>query len=204
LGIALAVNRLGRAGVVFSTIYIVPVLISSVAIGITWATLYNPQFGPLYYVFNSFNQQAPALIGDASTVVWAITVVVLWQYVPSYILLFNAGLLGIPRDLYEAAAIDGAGIWSSFRHITVPLLKKTFVTALVLIIVGSLTYFDLIYIMSSGGPGTSSYTLALYVFHAAFQQQDLGYGSAIAVLLFVMSIVVSGLLIRFSRLIQEQ
>jgi raffinose/stachyose/melibiose transport system permease protein len=204
LAIALAVNRLGRIGVFLSTIYIIPVLISSVAIGITWATLYNPQFGPLYYIFNAFNQQAPALIGTASTVVWAITAVVLWQYVPSYILLFNAGLLGIPHDLYDAAAIDGAGIWASFRHITVPLLKKTFVTALVLIIVGSLTYFDLIYIMSSGGPGTASYTLALYVYHAAFQQQDIGYGSTIAVLLFVLSIVISGLLIRFSRLISEQ
>ena len=203
LAIALVVMRLGRLGSLLSTIYIIPILISSIAIGVSWATLYNPQFGPLYYIFNSFNQQAPTLLGDGSTVVWAIAVVVLWEFIPSYILLFNAGLVGIPHDLYEAAAIDGAGTWASFRHITIPLLKKTFVTALVLIMVGSFGYFDLIFIMSSGGPGTASYTLAYYVYHTAFQDQDIGYGSTIAVLLFVISIVVSGILVRFSRLIQE-
>jgi raffinose/stachyose/melibiose transport system permease protein len=203
LAIALVVLRLGRLGSVLSSIYIIPILISSIAIGVSWATLYNPQFGPLYYIYNSFNQQAPALLGDGSTVVWAIALVVLWEFIPSYILIFNAGLVGIPHDLYEAAAIDGAGTLASFRRITIPLLKKTFVTALVLIIVGSFGYFDLIFIMSSGGPGTASYTLAYYVYHTAFQDQDIGYGSAIAVLLFVISIVISGILVRFSRLIQE-
>jgi raffinose/stachyose/melibiose transport system permease protein len=203
LGIALVIQRLGRAGSLLSAVYIIPILISSVAIGVTWATLFNPQFGPMYYIFNNYGQQAPALLGDASTVVWAIAGVVLWQYIPTYILLFNAGLVGIPHDLYEAAAIDGAGTWDSFRRITMPLLKKTFVTALVLIIVGSLGYFDLIFIMSSGGPGTSSYTLAYYVYHAAFQDQDISYGSTIATLLFVISIVISGILVRFSRLIQD-
>ena len=203
LAIALVVLRLGRLGALLSALYIIPILVSSIAIGVSWATLYNPQFGPLYYIFNSFNQQAPALLGDGSTVVWAIALVVLWEFIPSYILIFNAGLVGIPHDLYEAAAIDGAGTWASFRRITIPLLKKTFVTALVLIIVGSFGYFDLIFIMSSGGPGTASYTLAYYVYHTAFQDQDIGYGSTIAVLLFVISIVISGILVRFSRLIQE-
>ncbi len=203
LAIALVIQRLGRLGSLLSVIYVIPILISSIAIGVSWATLYNPQFGPLYYIYNSFNQQAPTLLGDGSTVVWAIALVVLWEFIPSYILIFNAGLVGIPHDLYEAAAIDGAGTWASFRNLTIPLLKRTFVTALVLIIVGSFGYFDLIFIMSSGGPGTSSYTLAYYVYHTAFQDQDIGYGSTIAVLLFVISIVISGLLVRFTRLIQE-
>ncbi len=184
LAVALLVQRLGRLGTIFSSIYVVPLLVSSVAIGITWTGLYNPQFGPLYYIYSAFGQQAPGLLGSATWAIWAVTVVVLWQYIPFYILMFNAGLLGIPHDLYEAAGIDGA--------------------VLVLLVTGSLVYFDLIYVMTTGGPGNASFTLALYIYRAAFQDQDIGYGSTIAVLLFVISFVISALIVRFSRLLQEE
>lgn len=203
LGIALLLQRLGRVGTVLSSIYILPLLMSSVAIGIIWGFLYNPQFGPLYYIYNSLGQQSPALLGDASYAIFAVTVVTLWQYIPLYILLFNAGLVGISPDYYEAASIDGAGTWQRFRHITIPLLRRTFITSWILMITGSLVYFDLIYVMTGGGPGTASYTLSLYIYRAAFQDQDIGYGSAIAMLLFVISFIVSALIVRFSRLLQE-
>ena len=127
----------------------------------------------------------------------------MWQYIPLYILLFNAGLTGIPHELYEAAHIDGANAWNRFWHITIPLLRRTFVTSLVLIITGSLVYFDLIFVMTGGGPGNASYTMALYVYREAFQNQNVGYGSTIAVALFAISFVVSGLIVRFSRVLQE-
>jgi len=203
LGVALLLQRLGRLGTVLSSIYIVPLLMSSVAIGIIWGFLYNPQFGPLYYLYNAFGQQAPGLLGSATYAIFAVTVVALWQYIPLYVLLFNAGLVGIPRELYEAAAIDGAGTWMRFRNVTIPLLRRTFITALVLIITGALVYFDLIYVMTGGGPGNASYTLAMYIYRAAFQNQDVGYGSAIAMLLFVISFIISGLIVRFSRLLQD-
>jgi len=203
LGVALLLQRLGRLGVVLSSIYIVPLLMSSVAIGIIWGFLYNPQFGPLYYLYNAFGQQAPGLLGSATYAIFAVTVVALWQYIPLYVLLFNAGLIGIPHELYEAAAIDGADSWMRFWNVTIPLLRRTFITALVLIITGALVYFDLIYVMTGGGPGNASYTLAMYIYRAAFQNQDVGYGSAIAMLLFVISFVVSGLIVRFSRLLQD-
>ncbi len=203
LGVALLLQRLGRLGVVLSSIYIVPLLMSSVAIGIIWGFLYNPQFGPLYYLYNAFGQQAPGLLGSATYAIFAVTVVALWQYIPLYVLLFNAGLIGIPHELYEAAAIDGADSWMRFWNVTIPLLRCTFITALVLIITGALVYFDLIYVMTGGGPGNASYTLAMYIYRAAFQNQDVGYGSAIAMLLFVISFVVSGLIVRFSRLLQD-
>lgn len=203
LGVALLLQRLGRLGAILSSIYVVPLLVSSVAIGIIWNFLYNPQFGPLYYIYNAFGQQAPGLLGSATYAIFAVTVVIAWQFIPLYVLLFNAGLLGIPHELYEAASIDGATAWARFRHITLPLLRRTFVTALVLIITGSLVYFDLIYVMTGGGPGNASYTLALYIYRSAFQDQDVGYGSAIAMLLFIISFIVSGLIVRFSRLLQE-
>jgi len=203
LGVALLLQRLGRLGDVLSSIYIVPLLMSSVAIGIIWGFLYNPQFGPLYYLYNAVGQQAPGLLGDATYAIFAVTVVALWQYIPLYVLLFNAGLVGIPHELYEAAAIDGASAWLCFRNITIPLLRRTFITALVLIITGSLVYFDLIYVMTGGGPGNASYTLAMYIYRSAFQDQEVGYGSAIAMLLFVISFIVSGLIVRFSRLLQD-
>ncbi len=203
LGVALLLQRLGRLGTVLSSIYIVPLLMSSVAIGIIWGFLYNPQFGPLYYIYNAFGQQAPGLLGSATYAIFAVTAVALWQYIPLYVLLFNAGLVGIPREIYEAAAIDGAGTWMRFRNVTIPLLRRTFITALVLIITGALVYFDLIYVMTGGGPGNASYTLAMYIYRAAFQNQDVGYGSAIAMLLFVISFIISGLIVRFSRLLQD-
>ncbi len=203
LGVALLLQRLGRLGTILSSIYIVPVLVSSVAIGIIWGFLYNPQFGPLYYIYNAFGQQAPGLLGSSTYAIFAVTIVIVWQFIPLYVLLFNAGLLGIPAELYEAASIDGASGWTRFRHITIPLLRRTFVTASVLIVTGALVYFDLIYVMTGGGPGNASYTLAMYIYRAAFQNQDVGYGSAIAMLLFIISFIISGLIIRFSRLLQE-
>lgn len=202
LALAVLVQRLGRLGTILSSIYILPLLMSSVAVGITWSFLYNPQYGPLYYIYNNFGQQAPGLLGSPSLAIWAVTAVVLWQFIPLYMLLFNAGLVAIPQELYEAAALDGAGAWGRFRSITVPLLRRTFVTASVLILTGSLVYFDLIFVMTGGGPGNSSYTLAMYIYRSAFQDQEVGYGSAIAVLLFVISFIVSGLIVRFSRLLQ--
>jgi raffinose/stachyose/melibiose transport system permease protein len=117
-------------------------------------------------------------------------------------LLFNAGLVAIPTELYEAASIDGAGSWVRLRSITIPLLRRTFITASVLVLTGSLVYFDLIFVMTGGGPGNASYTLAMYIYRSAFQDQEVGYGSTIAVLLFVISFIVSGLIVRFSRLLQ--
>jgi raffinose/stachyose/melibiose transport system permease protein len=116
--------------------------------------------------------------------------------------LFNAGLLAIPRELYESASIDGAGSWARFWSITIPLLRRAFITASVLILTGSLVYFDLVYVMTGGGPGNASYTLAMYVYRSAFQDQNVGYGSTIAVLLFGLSFVLSGLIVRFSRILQ--
>jgi raffinose/stachyose/melibiose transport system permease protein len=202
LGLALLVQRLGRLGTFLSSIYIVPLLMSSVAVGITWSFLYNPQYGPLYYIYNAFGQQAPGWLGSPTWAIWAVSVVVLWQFIPLYMLLFNAGLLAIPQELYESAAIDGAGNWSRFWSITVPLLRRTFITASVLILTGSLVYFDLVFVMTGGGPGNASFTLAMYIYRSAFQDQEVGYGSTIAVLLFGISFILSGLIVRFSRLLQ--
>ncbi len=202
LALALLVQRLGRLGSALSSLFVVPLLISSVAIGITWSFLYNPNFGPLYYLYDAFGQQAPGLLGSPSWAIWAVTIVVLWQYIPLYMLLFNAGLMAIPRELYDSAAIDGAGGWIRFSLITVPLLRRTFVTASVLILTGSLVYFDLVYVMTGGGPGNASYTLAMYVYRSAFQDQNVGYGSTVAVLLFGLSFILSAVIVRFSRLLQ--
>ncbi len=202
LGLALLVQRLGRLGSILSSVYVLPLLISSVAVGITWSFLYNPQFGPLYYIYNAFGQQAPGLLGSPTWAIWAVSIVVLWQFIPLYMLLFSAGLTAIPRELYESASLDGAGGWQRFWWITLPLLRRTFVTASVLILTGSLVYFDLVYVMTGGGPGNASYTLAMYVYRSAFQDQNVGYGSTIAVLLFALSFIVSSLIVRFSRLLQ--
>jgi raffinose/stachyose/melibiose transport system permease protein len=156
LALALLIRRLGRLGSGLSSLFIVPLLISSVAIGITWSFLYNPNFGPLYYIFNAFGQQAPGLLGSPTWAIWAVTVVVIWQYIPLYMLLFNAGLMAIPTELYDSASIDGAGSWAQFWSITIPMLRRTFVTAAVLILTGSLVYFDLVYVMTGGGPGNAS------------------------------------------------
>jgi raffinose/stachyose/melibiose transport system permease protein len=177
----------------FKLVYFIPMMISSVAIGITWKYVYDPNFGLL----NSFlrviglDMLAKGWLGDPKLALGSVIVATCWQFIPFYMILFAAALSGISRDVYEAAYIDGATGTQAFFRITLPLLKNTIRVACVLSLTGSLRFFDLIYVMTGGGPNRASELLATYMFEQAFTSFKMGYGSTIAVFMFLLSFVLA-------------
>ncbi|PID58639.1 hypothetical protein CSB45_03590 [candidate division KSB3 bacterium] len=174
---------------IFKLVYFIPMMISSVAIGITWRYVYDPNFGLL----NSFlrliglDMLAKGWLGDPAFALGSVIVATCWQFIPFYMILFAAALAGIPKDLYEASYIDGATGLQAFSRITLPLLKNTIRVACVLSLTGSLRFFDLIYVMTGGGPNRASELLATYMFEQAFTSFKMGYGSTIAVFMCFLS-----------------
>jgi raffinose/stachyose/melibiose transport system permease protein len=198
LGVYLAGRQRYRA--VLGAVYILPLLLSAAAIGIAWKNLLDPNFGLLGTSGDLLG--APILkqnwLGDPGLALYVVVFVIAWQFVPFHTLLYQAGTRQIPRSLYEAAAIDGAGRLRQFFQITLPQLRYTTVTSTTLVLVGSLTYFDLVFVMTNGGPGDETRILPLDMYTNGFESYQMGYASAIAVVLVVFGITLSMLLVRLS------
>jgi raffinose/stachyose/melibiose transport system permease protein len=196
LGVFLAAPQRYRA--LLGIFYFVPLLFSTVAIGITWVALLDPNFGLINTLLKSIG--LPGLtkgwLGDPNLAFYVVTCVIAWQFIPFHALLYLAGARQIPQSLYEAARIDGAGVYRMFFSITLPQLRYTIVTSTVLILTGALTYFDLIWVMTQGGPGFATRILPVQMYISAFQNQQIGYGSMLAVLLAAAGITLSFVLLR--------
>jgi len=194
LGVFMAGKEKYRA--VFSVLYFLPLLFSAAAIGIAFKALLDPNFG----LSNAFD--APWLnrdwLGDPHLVFYVLIFVISWSFVPFHSLLYQAGVRQIPASMYEAAMLDGAGRARTFFSVTLPQIKYTVVTSSTLMIVGSLTYFDLVFVMTAGGPGNATRILPLDMYLTGFRSYQMGPASAIAVILVVVGLIVSLLLNRFS------
>src|SRR5579885_834716 len=188
LGVFMA--GLQRYRAVLSVFYFVPLLFSTVAIGLTWMSILDPNFGLLDTLLRT--------IGLSGLAFYVIVALISWQFIPFHALLYLGGARQIPGELYEAADIDGADRLQKFFSITLPQLKYTFVTSTTLILTGSLTYFDLIWVTTGGGPGYATRILPLQMYITAFPDEAVGYGSVLAVLLAVFGIVLSSILLRFT------
>src|SRR5579884_3624916 len=198
LGIFMAGKQRYRS--ILSVFYFIPLLFSAVAIGLTWLSILDPNFGLLNTLLTAIG--LPGLtrgwLGDPSLAFYVIVGLISWQFIPFHALLYMGGARQIPRELYEAASIDGAGRVQQFFMITLPQLKYTLVTSTTLILTGSLTYFDLIWVTTGGGPGFATRVLPLQMYITAFQDESVGYGSVLAVLLAVIGILLSLALLRFT------
>jgi raffinose/stachyose/melibiose transport system permease protein len=188
----------GRARALFAVLFFLPLLLSAVAIGLTWQALLDPSFG--IGATPGLHWLAKPLLGSPDLALYTVIFVIAWQFVPFHALLYQAGIRQIPTALYEAAALDGAGPVTRFLHITLPQLKYTMVTSSTLMLVGSLTYFDLIFVLSggTGGPGTATRVLPLAMYITGFQSHDMGRASAVATLLVVFGLGLSLLTTRLS------
>ena len=191
LGVFLAGQQRYRA--VLGVFYFLPLLFSAVAIGLIWLYILEPNLGVLNRMLNGLGASALAKnwLGSPDLALYAIIVVIAWQFIPFHTLLYQAGARQIPAVLYEAASIDGAGKVQQFFYVTLPQLKYTVITSTILILTGALTYFDVIFVMTGGGPGYATRILPLHMYITAFQNTELGYGSALAVLLAVAGVVLS-------------
>lgn len=181
-------------------IYFLPLLFSAVAIGITWQYILDPNFGVVDAGLKSLGLSGLAKdwLGDPGLAFYTLVLLIAWQFIPFHSLLYQAGVRQIPRDLYEAAEIDGAGTITRFFRITLPQLKYTVVTSTTLILTGSLTYFDLIFVTTGGGPGYATRILPLDMYIRAFQQHEMGYGAVLAVLIAGSGVALSLAVLKLS------
>jgi len=174
----------------FNGIYFIPFLMSTVAVGILWRLMYDPINGTINQLINFLGFENIAWLSDKNTAIFSVLLVIVWQFAPFYMILFKAGIVGISEEMYEAADIDGANYLQKFAKITLPLLAPTIVTSSILAIVGSLKSFDLFYIMTGGGPNHGTEILGTYMYKQAFVNFNMGYGSAIAFVMFILALVV--------------
>ncbi len=195
-----------RGSVFFRTVYFMPTVISLAVSGLLWSIIYDPTNGVLNIVLGKVGLQSLAKpwLADTSTVLPSIMVVSIWQSLGFYLLIFYAGLQGIPRDIYEAASTDGANAWQRFRHVTIPLLAPVITVVVVLNTINGLKAFDQIWVMTAGGPTHASDTLGTYLYYTAFgaygsANPQLGYASAIGVLILVLSAAISIVQIRIGQ-----
>lgn len=190
----------GRHRALLTSVFFVPALMSSAAMGVLWGQLFSPVGGGVTYAAENFGLffLSPDWLGDPQLVLATIVALIAWQFVPFHTLLFRAGVSQIPRSIYEAAAIDGVTGLRRFLFVTLPMLRHTIVTSSILNIVGSLTIFDLIYVLTQGGPGQSSRVLALAQYLEGFTSMRFGYASTLAVVLGGVAITFSLIMVRVS------
>jgi ABC-type sugar transport system permease subunit len=201
-GYALLIASRLPGGTLAKSVLFLPVLLSPVIVALMWSRLLDA-FGAVNQLIALFDAKArPTLfLGDPDLALSSVIVATVWQFTGYNMLLYYAGLQNLPRDQVEAAGIDGAGKRATIRHIVVPSLYPVMGTAILLNVIGGLRVFDLIYVMTRGGPNRSTEVLATYMYEQAFKFSDMGYASAIALVIVVLSVAAAILRIRWgSRL----
>lgn len=192
LGVFTAAGHKYRAAL--AVLYFVPLLLSSAAVAIAFKALLDPNFGLGPGLGLPFLTQD--WLGNSDLVLFVVVFVIAWQFVPFHTLIYQGGVRQIPTSLYEAAQIDGAGRIQQFFSITLPQLKYTIVTSSTLMVVGSLAYFDLIFVLTAGGPGYATRLLPLHMYLTGFKANDMGAASALGVILVVIGLALALLLQR--------
>jgi len=187
LGVLIA--RPGRFRALLGVLYFLPMLLSAAAIAIAFKALLDPNFGMSRAFGLDFLSQD--WLGDPTLALYVVVFVIAWQFVPFHTLLYQGGVRQIPASLYEAAQLDGAGPVRQFFHITLPQLRYTIITSSTLMTVGSLTYFDLVFVLTGGGPGDATRLLPLDMYLTGFSGNDMGRASTLAVLLVAAGLALS-------------
>jgi multiple sugar transport system permease protein len=182
------------------TIFILPMMATPVAIALVWTMMFHPQLGVLNYILTSVGLPPATWVYDSATVIPTLVMVETWQWTPLVMLIVLGGLASLPTDPYEAAILDGANPWQTFRHITLPLVWPFIMVAAVIRLIDALKAFDTIFVITGGGPGTSSETINILLYQTAFAYYDLGYGSAMVVVFFVLILLISLVLLRVRQL----
>jgi len=190
--LAIALNQQLRGVSVFRAAYFLPTITSAVAAATVWRWIYEPNFGLLNSLLYAIGvAHPPAWLSSPAWAMPALILLGVWQGLGFQMVIFLAGLQGIPTHLYEAAAIDGAGWWARFRHITLPLISPTTFFVLIISVIGSYQVFDQAFVLTEGGPGYATTTLVYYIYEYAFQFFKMGYAAAMAWILFAIVFVLT-------------
>lgn len=176
-------------------LFIMPMMATPVAIALVWTMMFHPQLGVLNYLLSLVGIPPQLWIFHPATVIPSLVLVETWQWTPLVMLIVLGGLAAMPTEPFESAQIDGASAWQAFRHITLPLIMPFLMIAAMVRMIDAVKSFDIIFAMTQGGPGTASETVNLYLYSVAFAYYDIGYGSAIAVIFFVLVVALAALLL---------
>lgn len=183
----------------FRGLFFLPVVTSLVAVGMVWRWIFNWRFGPLNWGLEQIGIEGPRWLGQPTWAMVAVIVAGVWASMGYNMVILLAGLQGIPRELLDAASVDGANTWARFRHITLPLLTPSIFFLSILSVIGSFQVFALIYVMTGGGPGSATYVYIYNIWQQAFQARNMGYASALAVLLFLVIAAITWFQWRMSK-----
>lgn len=199
MAIALLLHREFRGRRVLRAVFVLPMVTTPVAAGMVWVLLYHSTLGPLNYVLTSLALPAVEWLSDERVVLPALALVDTWQYTPFVVVILLAGLASLPGEPFESARIDGANWVQTFWYLTLPLLRPTIMVAVLFRSIDSLKNFDVIYVMTQGGPGRASETMNLYNFRVGFEYFHLGYAAALALVLTLLVLATSALILRSRR-----
>ena len=200
LGIALVLNEAFHGRGLLRAVVLIPWAIPTVVSSQMWRFIFNDRYGLINFIFFGGDvSRYIAPLADLHLALVAIMAAEIWKTTPFAALILLAGLQGIPDDLYEAASIDGATAWQKFRHVTVPLIRPALLLALLFRTIDSLRVFDLVFVTTQGGPADATNVLQFYGYKKTFAEGMVGYGSAIAVAVFSMSLVFSLAYLRFLK-----
>jgi len=198
--LAVAIERRVRGWSFFKIVYFLPVMMSMTTVGLLWGRLLDPTLGPINLFLKKLGiSNPPVWLGNPNTALNVIIIVSIWQYSGFPMIVFLAAMENIPLQIHDAATIDGVNSWQRIWHIIFPLVKDVFVMIVILQIIFSFKVFDIVWAMTQGGPGDSSTVLGVYLYRVAFRYTWFGYGSAVAVMMFIIIFVISLLYLRFVR-----
>ncbi len=190
--IAVLLNSKIKGIVAYRTAFFFPYVASLVAVGAVWNMLFQPEFGPINEFLKFIGiQNPPKWCASTDWAMWVIIIVSVWKYMGYYMIVYLAALQGISADLYEAAGIDGATGWKKLWYITIPMLTPTTFFVVIMLTIQCFKVFDLIYVMTGGGPGRATNVLVNHIYNAAFVDFKFGYASASALVLFAIVLVIT-------------
>jgi multiple sugar transport system permease protein len=201
--IAYLISRRVRGRGLLTTLFLVPMMISPVVVGLFWRFMLDTQFGVVNSLLGSLGLGQVEWLTKQRTALLSVVVVDTWQWTPFIMLIALAGLTAVPRYLYEAASIDRATEWFRFRHITLPLVWPLLLIAVLFRAIEAFRLFDLVYILTSGGPGVSTETLSFHVYKVAFLGFDTGLASAYGILMVLVVIVLAQVYLRYLEKLKE-
>jgi multiple sugar transport system permease protein len=197
LGIALMLNQDIKGKRFFRSLFLLPLMTTPIVVGNIWRLMYNSEFGLINYILTSIGilSKPIPVLGQPETALFGIILIDIWEWTPFVMLIILSGLQALPTAPYEAALVDGASSLQIFRRITLPMLTPTLIVALLLRLMDAIKIFDVVYITTFGGPGLSTEIIGLTIYKEAFRKLNLGYASALTVIVLFVVIIVSNIIL---------
>ncbi len=196
LSLALLLNRNFRGRSLIVTLFLLPMMISPVVVGCIWKIIYHYQYGPLNYLLNIAKIPSVNWLGSGAVSPYSIVLADIWEWTPFMVITLLAGLQAIPDDLYEAARVDGANRWQVFSGVVLPLLRPVVIIAILIRVMDAFKIFDLVVLLTMGGPGQSSESVAFYNYLTGFKYFSMGYASAMSYFQLAVIVIIANVFLR--------